>query len=352
MLFRWDALPLVTGAIPGNEGTIRSLPDDFRVEEIPAYLPEGRGSFLYLRVEKRGLTTRDLVLALMSSGLKESEIGVAGLKDKTAVTVQWLSLPKRHAEAVDALEAMPGVRILERSFHRNKLAIGHLHGNRFLLKIRGVDAAAAARAQAVLDELAVVGVANYFGPQRFGRYGSNAIDGLRLLAGERVPGGQRLKRFFLSALQSLIFNRLLASRIEAGLFRSVVTGDWARKHDTGGVFLVEDAALESMRAARLEISATLPLYGKRVQQSDGEAGELEAAVLDGLGLRWSSFGVRRGDRRPSRICLQDTSVRTVEDGLELAFTLPKGSYATVVLREIMKSEIDAPLPWPPLPADG
>lgn len=349
LLFRWSELPLITAALPGVGGIVRSVADDFRVEEIPAYLPEGRGSFLYLLVEKRGLTTRDLVLALTARGLKESEVGVAGLKDKAAVTVQWLSLPKREAEAVAALEQLPGVRILERSYHRNKLGIGHLHGNRFVVRIRGVGPDAAARAQPILAALAAEGVPNYFGPQRFGRYGANALDGLRALAGERLPGGPRLQRFFVSALQSLIFNRLLASRIAAGLYARVVTGDWARKHDTGGTFLVEDGEAESARAQRFEISATLPLYGRRVQRSTGDAGALEGIVLDGLGLRWSSFGSRRGDRRSSRVRLADASVRPFEGGLELAFSLPKGSYATVVLRELTKLDVDAPLPWPPAP---
>ena len=87
--FRWSDLPAVTGDLPGTGGCIRSQPDDFRVEEIPAYLPQGSGSHLFLKVEKRNLTTRDLVAALIRTGLRENEIGVAGLKDKSAVTVRW-----------------------------------------------------------------------------------------------------------------------------------------------------------------------------------------------------------------------------------------------------------------------
>ncbi len=344
--FRWSDLPSPTADLPGTGGRIRQRPDDFRVEEVPAYLPQGSGSHLYLKVEKRNLTTRDLVAALMRHGLRENEVGVAGLKDKSAVTVQWISVPRRSEAAADGLEALAGVRVLERSYHRNKLGIGHLRGNRFVVTIRDVDDGAAAdRARAVLRALAERGAPNYFGPQRFGRFGNNAVDGLRVLRGESVPGGHRLRRFFVSALQSLLFNALLAERIDRGLYGAVVTGDWARKHDTGGVFRVEDGALESPRAARLEISATLPLYGRRVRLSEAEAGVLEGRILERYGLRWSAFGSRRGDRRPSRLVLEDVEVREDDGALVVAFMLPKGSYATVVLRELMKVEVDAPVAY-------
>lgn len=345
--FRWSDLPSVTEDLPGTGGRIRQQPDDFRVEEVPAYLPQGSGSHLYLKVEKRNLTTRDVVAALMRQGLRENEIGVAGLKDKSAVTVQWISVPKRSEAAAAALDTMPGVRVLESAHHRNKLGIGHLRGNRFVVTIREVGDAAAAseRARAVLQALAERGAPNYFGPQRFGRFGNNAVDGLKVLGGERVPGGHRLRRFFVSALQSLLFNALLAERIEGGLYRSVVTGDWARKHDTGGVFRVEDGTLESSRAARLEISATLPLYGRRVRLSEDEAGELETRILERFGMRWSAFGSRRGDRRSSRLVLEDVDVRPDDGAVAVGFMLPKGSYATVVLRELMKVDVDAPVEW-------
>lgn len=348
LAFTWVALPMVTPELAGVGGRIRARPEDFRVEEIPAYLPQGSGSHLYLRVEKRNLTTRELVAALQAEGLSERQVGVAGLKDKSAVTVQWLSVPKRDEAAVSALEALPGVRVLERAYHKNKLGIGHLHGNRFTVRIReptGGAMVAEARARAVIGVLQRSGVPNFFGPQRFGRFGMNAVDGLKVLRGESVPGGQRLKRFFVSALQSSLVNALLAERMRRGLFSRVVTGDWARKHDTGGVFLVEDGAAESPRAERLEISATLPLYGRRVPVSQAEAGELERLVLARFELRWSAFVSRRGDRRPSRVLLEDARLSPVGDDLEVAFTLRKGSYATVVLRELMKVDVDAPVTW-------
>jgi tRNA pseudouridine13 synthase len=344
--FVWDDLPAVSSDLPGTGGSIRNSVEDFAVVELPSYLPDGKGSHLYLRVRKRGLTTRDLVLALTAAGPKESEIGVAGLKDKWAVTEQWLSIPHRHAAAVEALVDLEGVEILERSRHKNKLGIGHLQGNSFNVRIRGTVDGAAERAAAVADRLLAIGAPNYFGPQRFGRFGTNALDGLRLVQGERVPGGHRLQRFFVAALQSRLFNALLAERILRGRYREVLLGDWAKKHDTGGMFRIEEEEVLAdalARAQQLALSATLPLYGRKVRPSSGEAGALEAEVFGRFGLNWIDFSRRRGDRRPSRVRLDALEVVPEGDGLTLRFALPKGSYATSVLREVMKVGVDAPL---------
>lgn len=340
-VFTWDELPTATPDMPGCGGRIRVEAEDFRVVEIPSYLPQGKGSHRYALVRKTSLTTRDLVRALQDAGVPAKQIGVAGLKDKHAVTTQWLSVPNRFEDAWDALDAMDGVEILETSRHKNKLGMGHLRGNRFEIRIREPGEDARTRARAVVARLAQIGSPNFFGPQRFGRYGRNAVDGLKLLRGEWVPGDHRLKRFFLSALQSLLFNRLLALRMEQGIYREVLVGDWAKKHDTGGEFLVDDPG-EAERALRLEISALLPLYGTRVRVAEGVPGQLETAVLERYDLRWEDFTARRGDRRISRVALDDAEVTGVDGDLLLSFALPKGSYATTVLREVMKLDVEEP----------
>jgi tRNA pseudouridine13 synthase len=353
LTFRWSDLPPLTSEHPGTGGTIRAAPDDFQVEELPLYLPEGNGSHTYLLVEKVGLTTRDLVTALVAEGVSERSIGVAGLKDKVARTVQWLSVPRRVEAPAAILERLPGVRVLEESRHRNKLGIGHLRGNRFTITLRGVDDEAATRARTIVTELAARGVPNYVGPQRFGRFGRNAVDGWIVAHGGRVPGSRVLQRFFVAALQSRLFNELLAERVREGLLSTVLAGDWARKHDTGGTFEVIDVEAEAPRAAAFALSATLPLHGTRVKLSGAAAGERERAVLERFSLRWEDLagrgdgarGVgRRGDRRLARLPLGSVDLRVgAAESLTLAFELPKGSYATTLLREVMKVEVDAPL---------
>ncbi len=356
LTFSWSELPTLSADLPGTGGTLRHEPDDFDVREIPLYLPEGRGSHTYLRVEKVGLTTRDLVRTLVAEGIPERSIGVAGLKDKHARTEQWLSVPRRFEGAAEALDAVAGVRVLEESRHRNKLGIGHLRGNRFTIVIRGTVGDARARAEAALAAVAGRGIPNYFGPQRFGRFGRNAVDGALAVRGVRVPGGRMLTRFFVGALQSQLFNALLAERVRDGTFGTLLRGDWARKHDTGGTFEVEDVAAEAPRAAALAVSATIPLHGSRVRPSKDEAGERERRALERFGLTWEDLAGRgegggakrlanagrRGDRRMSRLVALDVSVADERDALRITFDLPRGSYATTLVREITKVEFDAP----------
>ena len=179
---------------------------------------------------------------------------------------------------------------------------------------------------------------NYFGPQRFGRYNSNAIDAVRMLRGEKVPGGRRLNELFVSALQAHLFNWNLKGRIEARVYDRVLTGDRARRHDTGGMFLVGDAARESERAHRLEISAVLPLYGRKVSGGLEAAADYENAVLSRFGLRRSDFRPHtRGAWRISRVLPEDIALRPSSDSYVAEFTLPSGSYATNLLRELPQS---------------
>lgn len=347
LIFRWSSLPTITPELPGAGGSVRATPEDFEVEELPLYEPSGAGSHAYAWVQKVGLTTRDLLRELQSAGVPLANIGVAGLKDKVARTRQWLSVPRRFEQAAwSALEGLAGVEVLRTSRHRNKLGIGHLRGNAFEIRVRDVEPEALPRIEAVLAELRRVGLPNYFGPQRFGRFGRNPVDGLRVLQGERISADRRLERFLISALQSQLFNAMLAARIERGLFATVVSGDWARKHDTGGTFMVVDEESERQRAEAGAISATLPLYGKKVRPAEHRAGELEAAILERFELEWVQFRSRHGDRRLSRVLPLQARVRAEGDGVVLSFELPKGSYATVLLREVLKVDVDAPLDGP------
>jgi tRNA pseudouridine13 synthase len=348
--FRWSDLPPVTEADTGIGGVIRVEPDDFVVRELALYEPSGTGSHAYARVEKVGRTTRDLVDALAAAGVPRAGIGVAGLKDKLARTEQWLSVPRRfEAVAFAALAAEPGVRLLATDRHRNRLGIGHLRGNAFTVRVRGVldgspsaGAEAAERVALACARLARAGLPNYFGPQRFGLEGRNAVDGVAVARGAKGPGDPRVGRFLISALQSQVFNLLLAERVQEGLLGSVVAGDWARKHDTNGTFQVEDAALETPRAEAFAISATLPLFGKKVRPSPADAGVREARVLAHLGLRWIDFVARHGDRRLARLPAPEVAARPDGADLILDFALPRGAYATTLLRELTHRDVDAP----------
>lgn len=309
------------------------------MEEVPAYPLSGEGEFLYLHIEKVGHTTAHVVRELCAQlGVRDRDVGVAGLKDRHAVTTQWLSLPGKFERRLAAF-SLEGVRVLETTRHNNKLGLGHLHGNHFVVRVRGADGQAGQAAE-VLTLLTVQGVPNYFGPQRFGLGGLNAEEGLRVLRGESRLRDPRVRRFLTSSVQSAVFNRFLSLRLERGLFRAVLRGDMAKKHTTGGVFMVEDAAAETLRAEEGEISATGTLFGRKVKPLTLDAGALEAEALAAFELTPKAFESRRGDRRLTRVFPTSAQVEPHDDGFSVSFTLPRGSFATSVLREIMKKDVD------------
>ncbi len=334
--FSWDDLPAASTHLPGTGGVLRAKIDDFVVEEIPSYLPSGTGAHAYAFIEKRGLTTRDVVTALAESGVPRGTVGFAGQKDKYAVARQWISVPAEHGDAFNLLDDIQGLVVLETSLHRNKLGLGHLRGNRFSLRVRDPCDDWQPIAVDILAHLRRAGVPNYFGPQRFGSFNTNIADGLRLIMGEKMRIDRRMQRFYKSALQSHLFNWLLKMRIERGVYDAVLEGDRAQRHDSGGMFVVDDAVVESERARRLEISAALPLFGKKARISSGDAGAMEERLLSDFGLEYGQFRRIPGARRISRIRLDDAELRAADDGYIVEFTLPKGAYATSVMREFMK----------------
>ena len=245
--FSWDVLPAASAEMPGTGGNLREDIADFVVEEIPSYLPSGAGTHAYAFIEKRELTTMDVVSALAEAGVPRRAVGFAGQKDKYAVARQWISVPAEYATAFESMGDVEGLTVLETSLHRNKLGLGHLRGNRFSVRVRNPRDDWQTVAEDVLAHLRGVGVPNYFGPQRFGSFNTNIVDGLRLIRGEKMRVDRRMQRFYQSALQSHLFNWLLKIRMEHGLFGAVLAGDRAQKHDTGGMFVVEDGAAESER---------------------------------------------------------------------------------------------------------
>ncbi len=323
-----DARPRYLGEAPALAWP--RAPEDFRVEEVPLYPASGEGEHLFLFVEKRDLTTRELLRRLAERlDLGERELGHAGLKDRHAITRQWISLPRRAAEG--GLEQLgdENWRILDARPHGNKLKPGHLAGNRFELFLAGE--AEADFMEARIAELRAGGLPNYFGHQRFGAGGDNHLKGRNILEGTRKPRGGRAK-LLANAWQSHLFNRVLAERIEA--LDELRPGDLAWIHGKGAVFEVEDPAAEASRAASLEISPSGPLPGRKMSRPGGEAGELELRLLEEAGWTEEQDRFLSGARRPLRVPVEGLSAGKDEGGWRLRFALPPGSYATVLLREL------------------
>ena len=396
-------MPLLTADLPGTGGRIRGACEDFQVEEVPLYEPCGTGSHTYLWIEKHGIPTMEFVHRLATTlGRNARDIGVAGLKDARAVTRQWVSVEHVPPEEIENL-AGDGWRVLEARLHGNKLRIGHLKGNRFRILIRDACEEAEPRARAVVARLVAEGVPNQFGRQRFGMRSDSHLVGRAVLLGhgqevcDRLLGGPResdprggrkfrtlydagnfrgarsalprghrehaavldmlirtkgdvrraaraipknMKRFFISAWQSALFNAVLARRMpELG---KLIDGDLAWLHDRGAVFHVTDSAAEQERADRFEVSPTGPIFGYRMTSPDGDPGRIEGDVLAEADMTPESFRHDRekvkGGRRPLRTPLASVGVEAANEGLWIQFQLPSGCYATTVLEEIMKLE--------------
>lgn len=395
--------PYLTSQIPGIGGTIKESPDDFIVEEILSYLPCGSGEHCYLMIEKRGITTLEAIRRVAAAlKVPERDIGYAGMKDAVGVTRQTVSIQRISPERALGLE-LEGVRVVSAVLHTNKLKLGHLKGNRFRIAVRGVSAESDAAISSVLEILQQRGVPNYFGLQRYGAQGNSHLIGAAMLrrdwrgAVDALIGRPelvrdeewqaaiaayrhgdvnkslqlfprhcrnerevlqrllcrqsefekafaaihpRMKKLYLSAVQSFLFDQVVACRIEQ--IDQLMTGDLAIKHVNGACFLVEDAETEMERAGAFEISASGPMFGCKMKQPQGRPLEIENEILEAAQIGLNDFdlagGLRmEGERRPLRVPLDSPSFRLEGDCLWIEFALPKGSYATSVLREIIKT---------------
>lgn len=338
-------LPYATADLPGIGGRIRSVPEDFVVEELPLYVASGSGEHVYLTLRRTGRTTRELALGLARiCGVRERDIGYAGLKDKYAVATQTFSVAWRGDErelGVRVAQELE-VELVSAARHGNKLRRGHLLGNRFTLVVRGVEPGSLERARAILERLERDGLPNFFGVQRLGERGEKARAGERHLE----QGGRPTfaSRFALSAYQSELFHRWLLERLARGWYGRALAGDVAKRRIDGALFDVTDENAERERAARGELSSTGPIFGASMRAARGEPGELEQLVLRESGATLDDFARSRleGSRRVERIFIEDASAREHAEGLCVSFRLPKGSYATVVARELTRSSAAAP----------
>jgi tRNA pseudouridine13 synthase len=348
-VFSLSPLPFWTADLPGIGGRIKERPEDFEVDEIPAYEPSGQGEYLYLWVEKRAMGADYFVRQIARLlDLPVAEVGSAGLKDRHAVTRQMISVPARAADRLDRL-AGEGLQLLKVSRHGNKLKPGHLHGNRFRVLVRGADPQAQDKLAPLLDRLREQGSPNFYGPQRFGRDGETLVLGLALLGVDPGSSAQRprpprspfLRKLALSAVQSHVFNHYLGCRLTDGLLRRVLPGDVMAKWPFGGLFRAEDVAREQARFDARETVTAGPVFGRKTFAAAADAALREDAALRALAIPPAAFGgfgkLLQGTRRHNLIYVEDLHAEWEPEGVRLRFTLPAGSYATVVLREIMKN---------------
>jgi len=345
---------------------IKTVPEDFVVEEIPIYEPSGEGEHVFIRFTKRDLATDAAVRAIASAlGADARAAGIAGMKDKRAVTTQTISLaPPRGMKAEElasraASLAIEGITIHDAVPHNHKLKTGHLRGNRFRIVVRQIPASEVASFEARARAIAKEGVPNAFGEQRFGREGDNADRARAIVSGrEKPPRDTRLVRLLYSALQSEVFNAVLDERVRRGDWATALRGDVLKKTDTGGLFVCTDEQEDAARAARGEVCATGPIVGPKMLRAEGVPGEIESAAWTrvlGDAEKAAFDGVLgEGTRRALRLFVsemrvfEDPNCNSVADATKneetsrvAEFVLPKGAFATTVLATLIGQKQNA-----------
>jgi tRNA pseudouridine13 synthase len=332
---------IASADLPGTGGRIGPEPEDFVVDEVPAYEPSGEGEHLYLLVQKRQLTTPECVDHLArASGVNSREIGYAGMKDKHAVTTQWISLPARGVADPARWQLPASIRILKVSKHNNKLRTGHLQKNKFRIRVVEGNTSALPNAQAIALQLNQHGLFNYFGAQRFGRGGSNLASALHWLRTNPGRSSRFHRKLYPSVIQSEVFNRYLGARHQLGLAQ-LIPGEIVRLGTGHSVFCVQDVHAEQPRFAAGELHLTGPIVGPKAKQAEGSALELEQQVIDEVGLsvedlaRLADFAP--GSRRDLIVVPEQLAVEADATGaLVLSFALSPGSYATQLIQEFTR----------------
>ena len=343
-----------------NEFVFNSSARDFTVEEIPLYTFTGEGEHLVLQVRKKDMTTWEMLDAISNHvGIRRREMGYAGLKDKHAMTIQYISVLAIHEEKLKAF-THDKIKILSTVRHNNKIRVGHLKGNRFNIRLKKVLGVQKDKLDSVLKWIKTNGVPNYFGQQRFGNDGDNWVDGKKLIDGTLKMRDKKTREFLMGSYQSYLFNNWLSKRMELNLllekfseleteqlmnlpkgslkgtkvqtnFFKLVEGDTMMHYPYGRVFHVEDLESESKRFETKDIAPVGLLPGKKTKLSESTAALLEAPYVEDISLQ--------GARRYAWIQVTEINKNYVEEKAhyELSFVLPKGAYATNVL-DVLRGE--------------
>ena len=344
-----------------NKFVFNPSPRDFIVDEIPLYEFSGEGEHLVVHIRKKDMTTWEMVGAIARYlDIKNRDIGYAGLKDKNAMTMQYISLLAKDNEERLKDFRHDKIKILGTQRHNNKIRVGHLKGNHFKIRLKKVLGVQKDKLDSTLKWIKDHGIPNYFGNQRFGNDGDNWKEGKDISEGKLKMRNRKTKTFLLNAYQSYLFNSWLSKRVELSLllhefsqedaekifnltegslrgtkeqkqFFKLLEGDLMMHYPYGRVFELESLEDESKRFVERDISPTGLLAGKRVSRVEGVAKEIEKNYDVEIG--------ENGARRYAWIIVKDIQSKYVAEKAqyELSFYLPKGSYATNLL-DILRGE--------------
>ncbi len=337
MIFDVNELAYANGK-PVSTGVFKASADDFMVDEILSFELSGEGEHQFLRIEKRGLNTQELVKRVATCvGKPAKHISYAGLKDRQALTTQWLSvhcpgedIPNAHVLQGD------GWRVVESARHLKKLKAGGLSGNRFKLVLREMQQSDALEMR--LQHIKAGGVPNYFGPQRFGHQGQNMVKAADMLLQGRRVKDRFLRGIYYSAVRAFLFNRILSARVEHGSWNKALPGDVMQLTGTHSIFTTShpDEALQA-RIALQDASPASVLWGLGESRVSADARIIEQQGLDGFSALCGALEQHGLEcaHRAHMLFAHHLAWSWHESDLTLTFELTTGSYATSVLRELI-----------------
>ena len=333
----------------------------FFVEEIPLYSFSGRGNFLILKIKKSDMSTWKLITVLAKAGdLQERDIGYAGLKDKNATTIQYISLPRSAEKELNKNLTTSKIEILERTYNKAPIKIGHLKGNRFSIVLHKINKSDAKFFNTTAKMMQTNGIPNYYGYQRFGEDSNSYMQGKEIAhSGKKLKGSK--EKLLVSAYQSYLFNRWLGERVKLSttieyhslekatkklkypleLVKALAKqpqkfklfiGDIVIVYPYGKTSLVKEMLNSATFFESKKISPTGLLCGSNVERSKSDAYYLEEPYDD------TELNTLKGDRRFAWIWPKNVETKYNENSknLTVEFYLPKGSYATTFLEEIGK----------------
>ncbi|MEL7310623.1 MAG: tRNA pseudouridine(13) synthase TruD [Pseudomonadota bacterium] len=328
----WPVPPAL--GIQRVHGTVKSIPDDFIVREIPNWVPTGSGEHVVLWIEKRGCNTEWVARQLARfASVPARAVSFAGRKDRVARTWQWFSVHLPGSDVDWQAFDCEGVTLHHVERHSRKIRVGALKGNAFEITLgalnRPIDPASVERLRS--------GVPNYFGPQRFGNGSSNLKCATAIANGRRVRKSER--QLAVSAARSALFNLLLADRVAADCWATPDAGDVVQFEGNRSVYLVDLESLDATRerASRLDLHPTGPLWGRGEMMTQGAPGSREQSVAEVHPL-WASAAESAGAtmaRRSLRVLPANLSYALTQDSAKLHFELPAGAFATALLNELL-----------------
>ena len=326
---------------PTCHGSIRNTPEEFQVDEVLGYEPDGKGNHALLHIRKTSTNTEWLARRLAEfADVEVKEVGYAGLKDRNAVTTQYFTINLSGRDEPDWMQLNSDeVEVLSVQRHGKKLRRGGLRENRFQITVRGLSGDCADMEQR-LEKVKQQGVPNYFGEQRFGHHGNNLKMAEQLFRGELNERDRYKRGLYLSAARSWLFNQVLSRRVEQDNWREALPGEaLIQRHSRSALSLRVISEEIQKRIDKGFLQPSAPLWGRGVSSAQVEALEIEKMALSDeksfkLGLEKAGLEQER-----RALCLRVMGLEWQwlgESTLQLRFALPLGCYATAVLRELLK----------------